>query len=226
MVTRQAFIELIAPIAVKLRLDNSPIFPSVRIAQAILETGGKVNAWNNLVGYKVGSGVLTPYWSGDRVSALTWEMVNGVRYDNVPSDFRAYPTIEAGFRDQDLLFQFSRYVSVRNAKSPGEQTQALQNSGYATDIAYASKLNTLIQTNGLTRYDEEVVEMLEQLQAQIAALQTRVGALEGQAALKEVPVWAKTAVDAAVKAGLIDTPKDGSYDFYRLLTVLHRKGII
>lgn len=226
MVTRQAFIELIAPFALKLRLDGSPIFPSVRIAQAILETGGKVNAWNNLVGYKVGSGVLTPYWSGDSVSALTWEMVNGVRYDNVPSDFRAYPTIEAGFRDQDLLFQFPRYVSVRNAQSPGEQIQALQNSGYATDIAYASKLNNLIQTNGLTRYDEEVVEMLEQLQAQIAALQTRVSALEGQAALKEVPVWAKAAVDAAVKDGLIDTPKDGSYDFYRLLKVLHRKGII
>lgn len=226
MVTRQAFIELVAPIAVKLRLDNSPIFPSVRIAQAILETGGNVNAWNNLVGYKVGSGVLTPYWRGDRVSALTWELVNGTRYDNVPSDFRAYPTIEAGFRDQDLLFQSSRYVSVRNAKNPGEQTQALQNSGYATDTAYASKLNNLIQVNGLARYDEEVIQMLEQLQAQIAALQIRVSALEGQAALKEVPEWAKDAVEAAVKEGLIDTPKDGSYDFYRLLTVLHRKSII
>ncbi|WP_246294027.1 glycoside hydrolase family 73 protein [Paenibacillus planticolens] len=226
MATRQAFIELVVPIAVKLRLENSPIFPSVRIAQAILETGGTVNAWNNLVGYKVGNGVLTPYWQGDRVSALTWEIINGTRYDNVPSDFRAYPTIVAGFRDQDLLFQSSRYVTVRNAKSPGEQTQALQNSGYATDTAYASKLNSLIQSNGLTRYDEEVIKMLEQLQAQIAALQTRVSALEGQASLKEVPAWAKGAVDAAVKAGLIDTPNDGSYDFYRLLTVLHRKGLI
>lgn len=226
MVTRQEFIELVAPIAVKLRLENSPIYPSVRIAQAILETGGRVNAWNNLVGYKVGSGALTPYWQGDRVSALTWEVVGGTRYDNIPSDFRAYPTIEAGFRDQDLLFQSSRYVRVRNAKNPAEQTQALQVSGYATDPAYASKLNNLIQTNGLTRYDEEVIRMLEQLQAQIAALQTRVSELEDQAALKEVPAWAKAAVDAAVKAGLIDTPNGGSYDFYRLLTVLHRKGIV
>jgi hypothetical protein len=24
-----------------------------------------MNAWNNLVGYKVGNGVLTPYWQGD-----------------------------------------------------------------------------------------------------------------------------------------------------------------
>jgi hypothetical protein len=36
MGTRQEFIELVAPIAVKLCLENSPIFPSVRIVQAIL----------------------------------------------------------------------------------------------------------------------------------------------------------------------------------------------
>jgi hypothetical protein len=44
--------------------------------------------------------------------------------------------------------------------------------------------------------------------------------------MEVVPQWAKAAVDAAVKASLIDTPEKGSYDFYRLLTVLHRKGII
>lgn len=57
MATRQGFIEMITPIAVKLRLENSPIYHSVRIAQAIQETGGNLNAWNNLVGYKVGNGV-------------------------------------------------------------------------------------------------------------------------------------------------------------------------
>lgn len=226
VVTRQEFIEMIAPIAVKLRLDNSPIYPSVRAAQAILETGGSVNAWNNLVGYKVGNGVPTPYWQGDRVSATTWEVVNGTRYDNLPGDFRAYPTIEAGFRDQDLLFQSSRYVSVRNASNPGEQAKALQKSGYATDPSYASKLEAIIQSYQLTRFDEEVVNMLEKLQEQIAALQNRVIALEEQSALEVIPEWAQAAVDAAVKAGLIDTPQNGSYDFYRLLTVLHRKGIV
>ncbi|NOU89904.1 muramidase (flagellum-specific) [Paenibacillus sp. LMG 31460] len=226
MATRQEFIELIAPIAVKLRLENSPIYPSVRIAQAIHETGGNLNVWNNLVGYKVGNGVLTPYWQGDRVSTTTWEVIGGIRYDNVPGDFRAYPTLEAGFRDQDLLFGSPRYASVRIARSPGEQVKALQSSGYATDPSYASKLNTIIQTYGLTHFDEEVVLMLEKLQEQIVALQNRVSSLEEQAAMEVVPQWAKAAVDAAVKASLIDTPEKGSYDFYRLLTVLHRKGII
>ncbi|TXK84326.1 glucosaminidase domain-containing protein [Paenibacillus sp. N3.4] len=226
MATRQEFISLIAPIAIQLRLDNSLIFPSVRIAQAILETGGSINAWNNLVGYKVGSGVKTAYWQGDSVSALTWEVVNGTRNDNVPSNFRAYPTIEAGFRDQDLLFQASRYVSVRQAVNPAEQTKALQSSGYATDPAYASKLDAVIQSYQLTQFDEEVVRMLEKLEEQIAALQQRVTTLEKLSALETIPEWAQGAVDAAIHAGLIDTPQNGSYDFYRLLTVLNRKGII
>ncbi|MEC0228786.1 glycoside hydrolase family 73 protein [Paenibacillus alba] len=226
MATRQEFIDLVAPIAVKLRMDGSPIYPSVRIAQAILETGGKVNAWNNLVGYKVGSGILTPYWQGDRVSAVTWEVIDGTRVDNVPGDFRAYSSIESGFRDQDLFFQTVRYTGVRAASDPGEQTSALQNSGYATDPAYAAKLNAIIQANNLTRYDEEVTNMLEELQAQLTALQNRVAALEGQMALEAIPQWAEAAVNAAVKAGMIDTPSHGSYDFYRLLTVLYRKGIV
>ncbi|UKS27523.1 glucosaminidase domain-containing protein [Paenibacillus sp. HWE-109] len=226
MATRQAFIDLIAPIAVKLRLEGSPIYPSVRIAQAILETGGSVNAWNNLVGYKVGRGVLTPYWQGAHVSTITWEVIDGTRQDNVPGDFRAYPTIEAGFRDQDLLFSSSRYAGVRTADSPSEQALALSNSGYATDPAYAQKLMTIIQTNQLTQYDEEVADMLEKLQEQIEALQNKVAALEGRMALDTIPDWAEAAVKAAIQAGLIDSPQNGSYDFYRLLTVLHRKGIV
>ena len=95
MATRQEFIEMIAPIAVKLRLENSPILSFSENRSSHSGTGGILNAWNNLVGYKVGNGVLTPYWQGDRVSATTWEVIGGMRYDNVPGDFRAYPTIEA-----------------------------------------------------------------------------------------------------------------------------------
>ncbi|MDR6554944.1 glucosaminidase domain-containing protein [Paenibacillus qinlingensis] len=226
MASRKDFIDLVAPIAVKLRLEGSPIFPSVRISQALLETGGKINAWNNLVGYKVGNGVLTPYWRGDRVSARTWEFINGQNVTNVIGDFRAYASIEDGFRDQDLLFQATRYAAVRSAGSPQAQTTALQQSGYATDPAYTSKLNAIIVTEGLTFFDEEVIRMLEKLQEQIAALNERVQSLEEQTALTVIPAWAKPGIDAAVKAGLIDTPEKGSYDFYRLITVLHRKGII
>lgn len=40
------------------------------------------------------------------------------------------------------------------------------------------------------------------------------------------PTWAQEAVAAAKAASLIDTADGGSYDFYRLITVMHRKGLI
>ncbi|MNJ03835.1 hypothetical protein D3C73_1643200 [compost metagenome] len=68
--------------------------------------------------------------------------------------------------------------------------------------------------------------MLEQFRTQLEGLEKQVAALQSQASMPEVPVWAKSAVNAGVAAGIIDSPQGGSYDFYRLLVVLHRKGII
>lgn len=49
--------------------------------------------------------------------------------------------------------------------------------------------------------------------------------IEGRATMN-VPTWAAAAVKAAVDAGLLDTPSGGSYDFYRILTVLNRAGLL
>ncbi|SDD75872.1 Mannosyl-glycoprotein endo-beta-N-acetylglucosaminidase [Paenibacillus sp. UNCCL117] len=151
--TPQAFIATLAPIAVKLRAEGSPIFPSVRIAQAMLETGCTLHSWNNLVGLKAGSGRPNAYWSGRTVSTKTWEVYDGVRYDGIAANWRAYDTITDGFRDQDLLFQAPRYARVRQAASPHEQTAMLLVCGYATDPRYADKLNSLIANHLLTAYD-------------------------------------------------------------------------
>jgi len=153
--TRDKFIAVVAPIAVKLRREGSPIFPSVRIAQTILETGCMLHSWNNLVGYKVGSGQLTPFWRGRSVSTKTWEVYDGVRVDGVHANWRAYDSIADCFRDQDILFQNNRYERVNAAKSSTEQTEMLSKCGYATDPAYASKLQTLIHIYDLKKYDEE-----------------------------------------------------------------------
>ncbi|MEK4854773.1 M15 family metallopeptidase [Paenibacillus sp. FSL H7-0756] len=50
--------------------------------------------------------------------------------------------------------------------------------------------------------------------------------LKDKASMLQPPAWARPAIDAAVKAGLLDTPAGGSYDFYRTLTVLHRAGLL
>jgi len=159
-VSQRQFIDTVAPIAVLLRTEGSSIFPSVRIAQALLETGSTLHPWNNLVGYKVGDGGLTPYWRGRSVSRTTWEVYDGVRVDGVAADWRAYDTIADCFRDQDLLFLKPRYDRERVSATPQEQTVMLQVCGYATDPAYPGKLQSLIATHQLLSYDTEAEERM------------------------------------------------------------------
>jgi N-acetylmuramoyl-L-alanine amidase len=70
--------------------------------------------------------------------------------------------------------------------------------------------------------DEEDMALREEFEL----LRQRVEQLERRESMAEVPEWARAAVDAAVAAGLIDSPNGRSFDFYSVLTVLHRKGVL
>ncbi|WP_163854661.1 glycoside hydrolase family 73 protein [Paenibacillus elgii] len=164
--TREEFISTVAPVAVKLRKEGSPIFPSVRVAQAMLETGCTLHEWNNLVGFKVGGGKPNAFWKGRSVSTKTWEVYDGARVDGVQAHWRAYDCIEDCFRDQDLLFEWSRYDRVHAAQSPQEQTEMLRVCGYATDPVYTQKLNSFITGYDLEKYDLEATEQM--LRADVA----------------------------------------------------------
>ncbi|MFC4600668.1 glucosaminidase domain-containing protein [Cohnella hongkongensis] len=152
--SRAEFIARLAPIAIKVRREGSPLFPSVRLAQNLLETGGVIHPWNNLGGIKVGSGTPNAYWKGQYVRKGTWEVENGARVDTTAL-FRAYDSVYDFYKDQDLLLQLPRYERVRKAATPAAQAEALRLSGYATDPQYGSKIIALIQSNRLTQYDEE-----------------------------------------------------------------------
>lgn len=226
---RSEFISTVAPVAVKVRVDGGPLFPSVCVAQALLETGGRINSWNNIVGYKVGSGQRTPYWDGRAVRKGTWEVYDG-RSVQTAADFRAYDSIEYCLKDQALLFLNNpgRYRPVVEAPDPESQAKALLACGYATDPLYADKILSIRKTYKLEQFDEEAekaVEALKELQKKVAALQREVEALRKRDRMDSVPSWAQAAVDAATRAKLIDTSA-GSYDFYRFLTVMHRAGLI
>lgn len=150
--TQEQFIAKITPIAQKLRLEGSPIFPSIRIAQSALETGWKIPSWNNLGGYKVGSGKPNEFWKGEVISKGTWEVYDGKRID-IETAFRAYDSIDDFFRDQDLLFGLARYQRVREAKTQKEQANALYQCGYATDPLYAQKILSIVDRYDLERFD-------------------------------------------------------------------------
>ncbi|WP_412177973.1 M15 family metallopeptidase [Paenibacillus terrae] len=68
-------------------------------------------------------------------------------------------------------------------------------------------------------------EMTTEEKAAFKALQDRVIALESANKLAKVPAWAERACVNAKAAGALDTANDGSYDFYRMITVLDRAGV-
>lgn len=135
--------------------EDTKLFPSVKIAQAALETGwGSHIVGNNLYGIKA-SGQQTPYWHGDFVTAGTTEYANG-SYNPQSSNFRAYDSITDSIRDHSLLINtLDRYKPVREATTPEDQARALQNAGYATDPSYAAKLISIINSNNLKQYDQK-----------------------------------------------------------------------
>lgn len=197
--TAHNFIATLAPFAVQLRLEGSVMFPSVRLAQNLLETGGAIHRWFNLGGIKVGKGKPNAWWDGSSVNKATWEVYNGVRV-NTSANFRAYASVYHFYKDQDLLFKNTRYKRVRAAKTPQEQATALYQCGYATDPQYAGKLMTIIQAYGLTRYDQEAIEVLKQLEI----LEMRISTLETRA---EAPTWFVNEFGSADLDGQIHDPR-------------------
>lgn len=131
------------------------LFPSVKMAQAALESGwGEKAAGNNLFGIKA-SGKYTPYWHGAYVTSRTSEWT-GSGYTGQTSKFRKYATIGDSIKDHTLfLQQYSRYAKVFTASTPEEQARALQAAGYATDPNYSSKLISIINTYNFKDYDKK-----------------------------------------------------------------------
>lgn len=141
--------------AVILACAGSGIYPSVKMAQAALETGwGASVKGNNMFGIK-GLGNKSPYWKGAVVNTSTREVINGVS-GQYNLNFRAYETVADSIRDHTyFLQQNSRYAAagVFTAKTPEEQCKALQRAGYATDPNYANSLIAIINSNNLKRLD-------------------------------------------------------------------------
>lgn len=151
------FIQRLVPLALKARLAGSPLFVSVRLAQNLLETGGKLNAHNNLGGFKA-TGKPNEWWTGQTYTTPTWEVVGGKRVNTVAT-WRSYGSVYDFYRDQDRLFGNARYKRVRESKNPAQQAAMLEACGYATDPQYAEKLKRIMDQYNLYQYDKEAEEL-------------------------------------------------------------------
>ncbi len=134
--------------AVRRAVAGTPFQPIALLAQAALETGwgdkvmaaGREMSSHNLFGIKAGSS-----WQGETVSVKSDEFLGG-RMVAVEDKFRAYDSIEASVRDYvSLITGSSRYKeAVAVAAEPGRYADALAEAGYATDPAYAEKIQSIV----------------------------------------------------------------------------------
>lgn len=139
-----------------LATNGTTLFPSVKAAQAALETGwGKSPTKGlNMFGIKA-KGAYTPYWHGEKTAETTREVINGQSI-TIQDGFRAYASLADSIRDHTYFLQTnSRYNPVFAAKTPEDQARALQAAGYATDPNYASTLISIINKYNLKELDKK-----------------------------------------------------------------------
>lgn len=149
----EAFVRSVWPHAQRTAQELG-VSPKALVAQAALETGWGRRLANreggatsqNLFGIKAGS-----RWNGERVNASTHEYVGGQRVSE-RADFRAYGSVGESFDDYARLLDNPRYAQARAAGHDTRRfAQALQNAGYATDPAYAAKINAIAEGATLNR---------------------------------------------------------------------------
>lgn len=154
--SRKQFIDKYGPEAQK-ATAGTVLFPSVMLAQAILESDNGNSSLTrqafNFFGIKANSSWINagkPF-----IEKTTTEYVNGEPI-KIVDKFRRYASPVDSFKDRNnFLLTNSRYTKagVFTSKTPEAQAKALQTAGYATDPNYANLLISLINTNNLKRFD-------------------------------------------------------------------------
>ena len=147
------FINRIAPAAQQIGREYD-LYPSIIIAQAALEsdwgcsTLGKAPN-NNLFGVK-------GYFARQTVAQPTTEYDDQGHKFQVVSNFRQYASEYEALRDYAQTLEAPHYQGVhrQNTKDYRDATRALRGR-YATDPEYDRKLNQLIDTYRLTKYDDQ-----------------------------------------------------------------------
>ena len=145
------------------------IYASVMIAQAALESGWGTSALSKAPNHNL-FGVKGSY-NGQSVNMQTLEDSGGQNYYSIQANFRKYPSYQESLEDYAdkivngisgaPLFYSGAWKSKTNSY---KDATAYLTGRYATDTAYGSKLNRIIEQFGLTKYDTETaVNMAEEI---------------------------------------------------------------
>jgi flagellum-specific peptidoglycan hydrolase FlgJ len=173
-----AFIQKWAP-AAKAEFKRSKILPSVKLAQAIVESAWgtsklSVNS-NNFFGMKakLGKNSQTTWDKKSQVAAYddNWKCAKCSKVHHTPDRpkkcfkcnhsvvmktpcyFRKYKKPEQNWEDHSYFLMNERYDRVRAAKTYQGQAKMLKACGYATSHTYSEKLCKIIEKYELYKFD-------------------------------------------------------------------------
>lgn len=149
----EAFVERLWPQAERIAAELD-VDPRALVAQSALETGwgqhvlrhGDGRSSHNVFNIKAHRD-----WSGETVRVPTLEYRDGAAVREQAS-FRSYESLEAAFDDYaDFLKSHPRYTeALRAGPDAGRYLKALQEAGYATDPAYAEKIERILEQDVLS----------------------------------------------------------------------------
>jgi len=141
-------------------VQKTSLFPSVKMAQMIIESSGKdehgkfgigkglaVRKAKNYFGIKADR-----RWKGKKIALSTPRDGKPISY------FRVYPTALDSMKDHTIfLLANARYKAngVFTSKTPEMQTEALQRAGYSESPNYSKALRGLISAYGLKELDKK-----------------------------------------------------------------------
>ncbi|MBC1486964.1 1,4-beta-N-acetylmuramoylhydrolase, partial [Listeria seeligeri] len=155
--TVESFINTISASSSQIAADND-LYASVMIAQAILESAYGTSELGSAPNYNL-FGIKGAY-NGQSYTKQTLEDDGSGNYYTITAKFRKYPSYHQSLEDYASVIHngpswnpnYYSKVWKSNTTSYKDATKALTGT-YATDTAYASKLNNLISTYNLTQYD-------------------------------------------------------------------------
>ena len=195
---QQAFIDQVAGPARQSYLQFR-IFPSITIAQAILETGWgeKVPVDQTTGRYSYNLFGIKGTGPAGSVTIVSKEVENGKTVERT-SQFKAYHNFQQSFDDHAQFLLKPDYKPVLAATTPEEAARSLQNAGYATDPQYADKLIRLITQYNLKQYDVSAVPPAKTWKEELGERALAEGLITSPEWLgkldEPMPVWAVLAV--------------------------------
>ena len=200
--TPQQTIEMVGNIFTN-DMKKTGILASISLAQFILESGwGKSDFAQNALNFFSMKANISgntwdgSTWNGEKYTIKTSEW-DGEKYVECYADFRKYNSIEDSIADHSAYLCNAmkgakrRYNGLIGENDYKRAAEIIKAGGYATDPNYVTKLCTLIEKYGLTKYDtiDEQTTPAQTRKLKVGDLVKIIGTHYYTG--KEIPSWVK-----------------------------------